>query len=180
MSKLISLGVFALMLSIFSGQVFAGDAALCEPLKEDQNKSLYGLCVAWHHADENARDRIADKYFDRSGGLPVPGSEEPESEQDFFCPCWDEVSFADVCALGAPSFSLINIDPFAPSMVAFIDSQFELFGTDSLSCAHVVQDLSGDIKFEDYGGNPLTDDEGLDCRSEIEAIASLFSGGACD
>ena len=178
MSKLISLGVFALMLSIFSGQVFAGDAALCEPLKQDQNKSLYGLCVAWHHADENARDKIADKYFDRSGGFPVPGSEEPEPEQDFYCPCWDEVSFADICALGTPVQSFIAS---SFGLVTFEDLQFELFGTDSLSCAHVVQEASGTILFEDFnGGNPLTVDEGLDCRSEIEAIASLFSGGACD
>ena len=57
MNKVISLGLFALMLSTFSGQLFAGDATLCDPLKQGQNKSLYGLCVAWHHADEDAKKK---------------------------------------------------------------------------------------------------------------------------
>ncbi len=47
MNRLLSLGPFTLILSVFSGHLLAGDAALCEPLKQDQNKSLYGLCLGW-------------------------------------------------------------------------------------------------------------------------------------
>jgi len=93
MRKLISLGLFALMFSIFSSQVFAGNVDECKNLKDkthvDYAPTLYGLCVAWHNADENAKDRIAENYRRKSGGDEVPGS-----SQD--CPCWAGISLDDV------------------------------------------------------------------------------------
>ena len=77
MRKIISLGLFALMLSIFSGQALAGDKAACDALRDPDSAiyapRLFGLCVAWHNADVNGQAAIAANYSKRSGGDMVPG-----------------------------------------------------------------------------------------------------------
>lgn len=92
MRKLISLGLCALMLMLFSGQVFAGNAEECNYLKDktdpDYAPGLYGLCIAWHNADDEAAAALAEKFFERAG-FPVTGRIVDDGNDPFVCPCWD-------------------------------------------------------------------------------------------
>lgn len=181
MRTLVSLGLLALSLGSFTNIAFAGNVEDCESLKQTGQKSLYGLCVAWHNADEAAKDGLAAKFFDRAG-FPVPGSEDPEPEPDFTCPCWSEVTFADICALGAPVFSEINT---VYGDVGFIDTiafTIEGFGGDTgeLACAHTIQDLTTGNFLLDNTEADLTEDEALDCLAEVSVIGTMYLGGGCN
>jgi hypothetical protein len=186
MRKLISLSLMVLLFSLFSVPAFAGNAEDCNYLKDkkhpDYAPGLYGLCVAWHNADEKAADALADKFFNRAG-FPVPGSEEPNSESQFDCPCWDEVEFSAVCELGQPSSLVLDMESGVVTAVTFIDfATFtaELFGTEEANCGHVIQDLmsQGDPLFEDIQNN-LSPDEALDCQAELDIIAEIHLNNEC-
>jgi hypothetical protein len=97
MSKLVSLGLLALSVGFLSNTAFAGNdgVAACDYLKDKDSSyympSLYGLCVAWHNADEDARGDLADKFEQRAGYLP-PGPPAPPPTTPVLldtCPCWD-------------------------------------------------------------------------------------------
>ena len=185
MRKMISLSLMAFLFSLSSISAFAGNAEDCDYLKNkndpDYAPGLYGLCVAWHNADEQAADKLADKFFNRAG-FPVPGSEEPNSEPQFDCPCWDEVEFSAVCALGQPSVVIFDTSGVVTA-ATFIDiATFtaELFGTEEANCGHVVQDLTsqGEPLIEDIQGN-LSFDEALDCRAELDIIAEIHLSDEC-
>ncbi|HEX6092260.1 MAG TPA: hypothetical protein VFZ07_02850, partial [Dongiaceae bacterium] len=81
MRKLFAVGLLALSSGFIANTVFAGNVEDCEPLKQSGQKSLYGLCVAWHNADEDAKDAIAEKFFDRAG-YDVPGSADGDPEPE--------------------------------------------------------------------------------------------------
>jgi hypothetical protein len=95
MRNVVSLGLLALSMGFIANPALAGNVEDCEPLKQSGQKSLYGLCVAWHNADEDAKDAIAEKFYERTGySYRVPGSEtrEPDPEPDpVVCPCTDGV-----------------------------------------------------------------------------------------
>lgn len=184
MRKLVTSGLLALSLCIFSGSVLAGNADDCEPLKQSGLKSLYGLCVAWHNADEDAQGALAQKFYDRAG-FEVPGSEvtkvdEPLPEQDFYCPCWENVSIPDVCALGAPVSMSLAADSGRAMFLDRINFQLEGFGSDmgETACAHTIQGLTGNYILNQVENN-LSEEEAIDCQSEVEAIATMFVGGSC-
>ena len=182
MRKIISLGLFALMLSIFSSQVFAGDVGACDELTDPDSDpdiyapGLYGLCVAWHNANENGRAAIEKNYSKRGGGT-IPGS-------GFSCPCWKEVSFENVCSLRIPTRALIF--GFFNTIEYKDNGLDEFFATHGRGCIYdgqftevpqVVDDLSGDI--DPITGGALSG-EVLDCRAEIAVIALMYIDGACD
>jgi hypothetical protein len=112
MRKLISLGLFALMLSIFSSQVFAGKIAVCEDIKNDPAyKGLYGLCNAYWNADDAVAQAQIKANFEKKartadGGPGMPGWETEEFD-NVTCPCWDfdilEQYVASSCL--SPAFS---------------------------------------------------------------------------
>lgn len=95
MRKIISLGLFALMLSIFSSQVFAGKVYFCEEEKDElKSQGLYGLCNAYWNADnENARAQILANFVKKAGTSlddpGMPGWEPVVPDQEVTCPCWD-------------------------------------------------------------------------------------------
>jgi len=104
MRKLISLGLLAIVLSLVASPVFAGKEPLCEPLKEDASKGLYGLCIAYHNAgnsnagNSNAKQKILDNYNKKAGDPPVPqmpGTED-ERKKVTTCPCLDVINIAGV------------------------------------------------------------------------------------
>jgi len=170
-------------MGFFANSAFAGNVEDCESLKESGQKSLYGLCVAWHNADEDAKDGLAQKFFDRAG-YPVPGSEvdDPDPEPDFVCPCWSEVTFADICEFGMPLFTV-----FAPDSsfgdVLFRDNisfNLEAFGADTsfAACAHVVQDPQGNFLLDNQLTG-LTNDEALICIAELQEMAGLYLDPLC-
>lgn len=178
MRKVISLGLLALMFSLLSGQVFAGNIEECNYLKDknhdDYAPGLYGLCVAWHNADEDAAVALAEKFLDRAG-FKVPGSEvvpDTKNEPDFYCPCWTEISFSDVCSLGVPTLAMPAGSSF---FVVYSDeTPDEFFSSDSANCIYSGQFNVGEEVLTDLG------EPGLDCRAEVEAIASLLVDGGCD
>ena len=182
MRKLFALGLLALSMGLLANTAFAGNVEDCESLKQSGQKSLYGLCVAWHNADEDAKDGLAEKFLDRAG-YPVPGSEDEEPDPDFDCPCWSVVTFADICALGAPVFSDIALTYGDVGFLNDIAFTIEGFGTDTgeLACAHVIQDLlpGGGFLLENIVTG-LTEDEALDCLAEVSVIGTMFLGGGCD
>ena len=185
------LGLLALSISFFANTAFASSVEDCEPLKQSDNKSLYGLCVAWHHADDEAKDALADKFADRAGfeladflappSVPEP---EPEPEQDFFCPCWSQLSFADICALGAPKSvtrfpGMLTAVRFAGEVEMTVTT--EAFSGDTLlkACAHtILSDVSGEAFLQDVIGG-LSNDEALDCLAEADFIAVLHLDPIC-
>src|SRR5210317_1452778 len=99
MRKLVSLGLFALMISISSNTAFAGNVGDCGFLKDknldDYVPGLYGICIAWHNAsangDVNALAALEEKWSKKGGEWPIPGSENdtvPDGSQEWFaCPC---------------------------------------------------------------------------------------------
>jgi len=97
MRKIISLGLFALMLSIFSSQVLAGKIPGCEQIKnEPAYKGLYGLCNAYWNADNAvARAKILIAFERKAGtadgGPEMPDweTEDPDKRDNVTCPCWD-------------------------------------------------------------------------------------------
>ena len=177
MRKLVSLGLFALMFSIFSSQVFAGKIAVCEKIKGDPAyKGLYGLCNAyWNAKSEDAREEILANFEKKAGTDPdAPGMPGLGPDPDFFCPCWTEVSFNDVCSLGGTTVAIYGGD-FGLAMYKGGDSIDEFYSTDTANCIY-----SGQFNVGDKLINHLSDGEGLDCRAEIETIATLYASGGCD
>ena len=190
MRKIISLGLFALMLSIFSGQVLAGNAdEFCGPLKnkgaDDYMPGLYGLCVAWHNADEKAKVKIGDKFYARAGfEVPRPIIKEPEPDSDFSCPCWDTFTFKEVCELGKPTAALSVSGKSAA--VAYLDTSTyvaELFGAgisvvaeEGNVCEHGFQDLfSQEFDPSTYDREERLEDEEFEaCLAEAEAMFTLY------
>lgn len=179
MRTLVSLGLLVLSLGFSVNAVFADGVADCEPLKQSGERNLYGLCVAWHSADEKARGALAEKFFDRAG-YPVPGSGGSDPEPDFTCPCWDTISYEYICALGEPTSQLL----FPGISVVWFEGEVEfttelLSGSTSTSgCAHTITYPSGEAILEVLMGD-LTADEALDCEAEAAVIADLYLDPIC-
>jgi hypothetical protein len=93
MRKIITLGLLALSMNFLSGPAFAGDVSDCETIRDDPNRALYGLCIAyWNTTNAVARGKILENFTKKADGsigmpgLPVPDSPEPG---DFVeCTCW--------------------------------------------------------------------------------------------
>jgi hypothetical protein len=175
------LGILALTLGGFSSSLLAGNVTECDFLKdkdsESYNPGLYGLCVAWHNADANAKDALADKFLAKAG-FPVPGSEDPEPEPDFYCPCWSEMALEDVCALGSPLVA--DVSPGSSGIVTFVEGiTFEGFLNDTgvTSCRHTI--MVGGTTFLDTLETSLSSEEAADCQAEIETIATLYMDPLC-
>jgi hypothetical protein len=185
MRKVISLGLSGLLFALISGQVFAGNIEECDFLKDkkhpDYQPGLYGLCVAWHNADDNAADLLADKFFERAGFV-VPGSEDPNTEPSFDCPCWSDVEFSAVCALGEATSVVVSPQSGLVTAVTFVDfATFDAnnFGTAAPACSHVEQNLvTGEVYINNTITN-LTPDEALDCQAELDVIAMIHLNNEC-
>lgn len=163
------------MISIFSNQLLAAKTAECDGVTK--KKGLYGLCVAWHNANDKAKGKIAAKFFGLAG-FALPGSEdpvkEPEPTPDYFCPCWTDVSMADVCSLGSPTAAVlmgfINVVTWQDELTG-VD---EFFSADEMGCIYEGQFAAQQVL------DNLTDDEKLDCLAEIGSIAAIHNGGSCN
>ncbi len=184
MRKIISLGLFALMLSIFSGQIFAGNAEICDPLKLDPNtKKLYGLCVAYQNANENAKIAFADAFFERAG-FDVPGS-------GFSCPCWYTFGFDDVNYAVLADDTEVELNP----LDCLAEAEFDAVTfSDVIEAGIVLQGFSagttagttgcGYFLFEPgeppfFRQQPLSTDLVTLCRAEVQVMAEI-NQIACD
>ena len=141
-------------------------------------KGLFGLCVAWHNADEKGKEKIAERFDARSD---VPLSDIVGGGK-FSCPCW-------------PGLELDAIGEVTPPTICFLDTHlgdFATFGTsstqkqsfltDGIGCAYSPNyiDLKGN-KFNTGTDNPDLGDAGQQCLEEMQQILdAYFDGGeAC-
>lgn len=114
MRTIVHLGLFALLFGLFSISAIAGNADDCNYLKDKNFNSqypdyeyqpgLYGLCVAWHNADVQAKVDLGLK-FEARAGFAVPGSSPPVVDDPIVteptqtvleCPCWAGVVLEDI------------------------------------------------------------------------------------
>jgi hypothetical protein len=195
MRKIISLGLFALMLSIFSGQVLAGnaDASACKNLKDrnldDYVPALYGLCVAWHNADENARDQILANFMKKAGTSlddpGMPGWVDPNKRDEpevMTCPCWagvvledvDMYTPADICFLDTPSGDVIFFDDLVSASQTYV--------TDGINCAHMAAyvDDSGTEVTRSSAMQGLDDAAQQACITEMDDLVSMYFDNGLD
>lgn len=190
MRKLFTLGLLALSSGFLTNTAFAGNVEECEPLKQSGQKNLYGLCVAWHNADESAKDALATKFLERAG-YRVPGSGAPDpdpdpSEDQFSCPCWDEMYFADICPLGMPISYYLPPGSLVGDVIFgdFINFTAEGFGSEGTGglCGHFLQNLfeNEPISLDNNNEIKLTEAQAIDCRVELEIIAGLYADPLCN
>ncbi|MBT8048907.1 MAG: hypothetical protein HKN57_00080 [Xanthomonadales bacterium] len=134
MRKVISLGLMALIFSLFSTHASAGNVEECEKLASGEfTKGLYGLCIAYHNAgNENARNRIRDNYDKKAG----PG--DPPLVVDAECPCWDAGHLADASLNGTPSACLLTSEGDVYDLAFYTSSPaFYQFYADTAGCFRV-------------------------------------------
>ena len=180
MRKIIYLGLLAVTLTLLSGHALAGNESDCDPLIDPNSNqyapNLYGLCVAWHHADEDTKDKIAENFRRRSGGKAVPGS------SDFSCSCWRNLSYGEVGMVlvdGSPtelSVSFCDVSEFNSNDRLFLRGSgytqgFSAgFSNGAYGCAYLLADPE-EIT---YSIMELTDGEARVCRQELQGIALLY------
>ena len=95
MRKIISLGLFALSFGCFSNSSFATQVEECDVLMADAPKGLFGLCIAYHNADNGrSQVRIEELYIRKATAAGystvIPGTEE----EMLPCPCWTDNDLA--------------------------------------------------------------------------------------
>ena len=187
MHRIIVMGIFALAASLLSASLAAGQIEVCEEIKHDPDyKGLYGLCNAYWNADEEDREDIL-RNFERKAGPDGPGMPGLEDNGFFDCPCWDDVSYQNVCDLGEPGadlegdfvYSDFFIDPGVEGVIQRIFSFNSLPG----ECVHFIQDINSD------GTQPVIYSKAFEkldsethqlCRSEVFVMATLHQDGLCD
>lgn len=181
MRKFITSFVLILVFSLLSGSVFAGDKGVCDENEYGGKKALqkagvYGLCVAYQNADDADKPGIAEKFKARFGD-DVPGL---DPVLDFSCPCFDRVSFADVCTYGAPIYMPTVIDGVLQGGLVFFsleNGESVFFDTFDANCSYAHVDAEFNAIDEEYRsveqGNPLVDDEPFACRADLEAIGTI-------
>jgi hypothetical protein len=196
MRKLVSLGLFALMISIFSGSAFGGNVEECNFLKDKKLDGyvpgLYGICIAWHNAsangNENALINLEEKFAKKGGGT-IPGSGgggDEGGDQWFECPCFAHLEPAHVCNLGNLFLNGLNkYDPETPDLddvyqgiAIFLNGGIpvENFGVaaDLSECSHTI----GGTLISREPLNTLA--EGYVCGFEIGVVAGLTETTFCD
>jgi hypothetical protein len=170
MRKFLAFGFLILGISAYSGSALASNVEACDAVKE---KGLHGLCVAWHNANPKNQEKIADKYFNKSGGDEVPGSNPDPDVQPtpFACPCTED---GDISAWDVPATCLVG--PGYDDVLRFDFTgtlgTLAVSATDdgvSFSCTRVTT----------FGGSSshssLSEDEYIQCVIDIEALREGIS-----
>ena len=180
MRKIISLGLLAATILVFSTPVLAGHPECEEDKVLLQSLDLYGLCNAYWNNEGNEELQLAilQKFEDRAAGTGVsmPGL------ADFACPCWTEVSLQNICYLGEPF--IYQADPFFNVIYGYLDiSQIppvlvqDEFFSSNIDVATVRPSCiyDGVYNLGPVSLNDLTLDEMFNCQAEIETIGTLVS-----
>jgi len=193
MHRIIVMGIFTLAASLFSTSLIAGKIEVCEEIKHDpEYKGLYGLCNAYWNADEEDREDIL-RNFERKAGPDGPGMPGVEDNGFFDCPCWDDVSYQNVCDLGEPGSNLEGnwiysdffIDPGVPevSQRIFSFNSFNSLDSTPNVCLYFIQDSIGQnsqtVNYYKRIENLESETQQL-CRSEVTVMATLYEDALCD
>lgn len=187
MHRIFVMGILTLAASLFSATLTAGKIEVCEEIKHDPDyKGLYGLCNAYWNADEEDREDIL-RNFERKAGPDGPGMPGVEDNGFFDCPCWDDVSYQNVCELGVPGgtlegdwiYSDFFIDPGETGVIERIFS----FNSAPSECWYFIQDITSNglqpPHYEKSSINLETETDQL-CRAEVIEMATLHEDGLCD
>ena len=176
MRKIISLGLFALMLSMFSSQVFAGKIAVCEDIKNDPAyKGLYGLCNAYWNADDAVAQAKVLANFEKKAGTDSGGPGMP-GLITVVCPCWD---MAQVEALSDSASAIDDcgtlINQSRGTDFDFLNYVGDVEGVDfhvELAAGAIVTGFS--VCTFTLNGNrtgfPINDDEEVECRGILQVV----------
>lgn len=188
MRKLVIQGLLALSVAAFADCGFAGSVDECDRLTDPESDiyapKMFGLCVAWYNADDDAKVIIGDRFLSRAG-FPVPGSVPTPEALEFDCPCWSELDSSQICELGPPTINFTQA-PFVGypdvyvGLVGFAPASdlSEFFSTfpDLSTCSHTVGTVSSSDDFtvlQDAG-------EGRVCGYELGLIASMHASELCN
>jgi hypothetical protein len=181
MRKIISLGLLALSLGVFSSSLLAGNEDACDVLK-DATPGLYGLCIAYVNAgNDNARDRILGNYDKKKRpGDPDLIDDVLNDEPDVVCPCWASVDFV-----------VDATDGLTPQSCTFDETGDSYDLTYHLSTPDFVALSAGYLIGDPYEGNTgcvinesgsqysqetsAAEDEA--CRMVLEALMEVDFGG---
>jgi len=182
MRKFISLGLLALLLSIFASPVMAGGAAECDGLKEDETapRGLYGLCTAYYSA-ENGRgqERVEQLYAKKAiaAGYPpeIPRLELPQEPDppEVACPCWPDDEITNANGYGAPAEECQIESPTELAIYGFgpPEAPVVTFHIEPGLCIYLGPDA---IRFL-----PVGSEEELTCRAGIQVLVDMDFGGSC-
>lgn len=173
MRKIISLGLFALMISTFSGQLFA-DVEDCEQVKGEKH-GLYGLCIAyWSTTNPKARAKILANFEknaakDGVAGPGMPGLGGPE------CDCWTSDHVVDALDLqfGTLTSWSCNDDGLGLEVANFGGNTVTFFAADTGCFFLHPEDVVPPIEVYESLDTELT------CRASVQEIVEELTGEEC-
>jgi hypothetical protein len=183
MRKIFALGLMALSLSFLSNPVLAGDASDCETIRDDPNRALYGLCIAyWNTSNAVSRARILANFVKKGGiaeempGLPVAEPDDPGAFVE--CPCWFQDEHVQAF-LDDPSVMFNGDDVYScnPDGTGFevltLNSLVTQFILDDGFCELVHEsDSTGELPIDNW-------DAELTCRAQIHELIAYFTDDDC-
>jgi hypothetical protein len=175
MRKIVSLGLLALSLGYFTIPAVAGVASDCERIKDDNNRALYGLCIAyWNTTNAVAREKILGNFEKKdSESIGMPGLDEPNTTGFTECSCWLQVDHVQAI-LDDPDttydMGFCN-DPFTDSEAVFFNSFDIQFIADADGC-EFIHNPDGVAK--SYGSLEAE----LTCRAQIHMLIEHFEAEA--
>ena len=187
MYRIATTGLLIALFTLFSPTTFGGQIAVCEEIKKDPAyKGLYGLCNAYWNADEEDREDIL-RNFERKAGPDGPGMPGLEDNGFFDCPCWDDVSYQQVCSLGVPNSDLEGDSVYSDFFIVPGDEgvvqRIFSFNSSPGECWYFIQDnLNGVLQPPHYtkSNNSLNSETDGLCRAEVFEIATLNEDPICD
>ena len=170
MRKIVTLGLLALLFGFLSNVGLASNSDACDVLKDPEHvnyaPTMYGLCVAWHNANEDNKDKLFDKFQERAG-FPVPGSAG--------CPCWGATELQTTCSLDYHGGTYNIAGNFG--VAQFTDALVTFNQIPSLGCTYVDNYDNGD-GITDTKFSPTTPSEAVICLADIVALVDdLYCGG---
>ena len=163
MRKTITLGLLALMFSLFASQVSA-DVEDCEDIKGEK-KGLYGLCIAyWTVTNPKAQEMILANFNKNAGedGPSMPGL--------FGCPCWDLAELGNTCSMSLGG-GFADLD-FLNGFALFNSGAVVFIANNQVgSCGYIngPDGISTNMSIDS--------DQALSCVADIEG---LLSGAFCE
>lgn len=196
MRNLVAWGLLALSLSCFSHPVLAADISDCEGLRDDSNKALYGLCIAYFSTTNAvARQRIANNFVKKGGDaeewLGIGGSGPDDFVQ---CTCWLQEEHVQAVLDGSLDGQTITFDPYsdggldyhfcnasgAGAEVITFNGAEVYFYADDEGCEFRNNFGTDGVSHTIYGalGADPTEAE-LTCRAQIHELIQAFAGDDC-
>ena len=171
MRNLVFLGLLALSLSFFANPVFAGDVGDCESIRDNPNRALYGLCVAyWNTTNAVAREKILANFEKKDADeIGMPGLPPVGGSLFVECSCWlqdDHVAAMMTDPNVAYDMGFCNV-PGTESEAVFFNGFDIQFIADADGCEFVHPE---DGVAQSYS----SPEAALTCRAQIHELIEHF------